>query len=196
MKGSIRRARRLGIAVLTLALALSVAAVSQAQERDDLSRLVYANRVAQQLVDLNLTQGQLVELRAAVVAVKEAKEQRVDRLVSLLQERKAAILAGDADRVSEIDKELREASSGRLADIPEVKSFLEGLTERQKLVLSTLLGEEFVRVRDAAPQRTRITVHFMGGRVVVPHGPQATPFAGGSGVDLDVLLGLIDEMLR
>jgi len=218
MSGPMRRAKRHAIMVLTLVIALALGAASQAQSRQDLFRLALENRLAELLVDLNLTPAQLAELRTVVLALKQAREGEASKAASLLQERKAAVLSGDADQVKKIDQELRELSSVRLSDIPEAESFLDGLTERQRQVLASLLGEAAVVARPSGSRQVlrlpappevlieRFDGRGFGFRVILPQarerGPKEPvyrlmpgwPLQSGDR-RLDVILDLIDEML-
>lgn len=203
MRALLRQPKRLFIAVLALLLTLSLGAMTQAQSKPDLARLALENRLAELLVDLNLTPSQLEEARSVVVALKEAREAQASAAASLLEERKAAILGGDLERKKEIDKELREVLSGTLTQIPEAKAFLEGLTERQRGVLRHLLGEPIAALRrDEAPRAPRpvIVERFMfsgPGRMLPFFEEFIHPAAERPGEDrLEVLIELIEEMLR
>lgn len=219
MSGWMRTAKRRAAVLLTLVLALALGAAAQAQSRQDLARLALENRLAELLVDLNLTPGQLAELRVVALALKEAEEAQEEKAASLLNERKAAVLSGDSERVSQIDAALREVGPVRLSDVPEAESFLKGLTERQRQVLASLLGEAAVTVRQGgsryivkvpAPPAV-LFERFDGGRgfglrVILPHrsehgrrapafhAPPGPAFRSG-GNRLDIIVDLIDEML-
>lgn len=193
MKALLRRPKRLAALALALLLTLALGGFVKAESGPDLARLTLENRLAELLVDLKLTRSQLVELRSVLVALKEERRARAIEAAALLEERKMAVLGGDGERKKEIDKELSELRSGRLAAIPEAKAFLEGLTERQQMVLSSLLGEP-IAVRRQSPSggpRNAIVQRFVFGR------PSLGIPLGGADVDrLDILVELIDEVLQ
>lgn len=115
-------------------------AVGGASEPESLRRLALENRVAEVIADLNLTSQQKQELKEVAEKYRAAQESARTELAHLLARRRDALLDGDREAVAQIEASLRElAKQNPLASDESVGQFVDGLTERQKQVLSRIL---------------------------------------------------------
>ena|GEM_PF-5170583 len=139
--------------VATAALVFGTVSAGFAQDAGQagLRRLLLENRIAQVLNDLNLTEAQKSELKSILEQVKAGREEREAEAVKLLTERRDALLAGNDAAVREADRKIAALAQGAVRQAQELfKPFVEGLTERQRNLLSQLVpGLGVARVETA-----------------------------------------------
>lgn len=130
------------IAVLAAAAIVAglTAAAPAAPREGDVRRLHAENRIADVLVDLNLTPQQRSELRAILVGIRDGQEDLQGRLISLLEQRRDAVLRGDGAAVRQAEAQLQALRDEHTTSVREALApFVAGLTERQIQVLARLL---------------------------------------------------------
>lgn len=115
----------------------------------DVGTLWLENRVAEQIVRLNLTPGQIDQLKNSLEQLKEHRRENQERIAQVLEKRRDALLSGDDEAVKEADTNLKQV----MKDAGQVQrdslaNFVDGLTERQKQVLTRLLGMSKRPMRD------------------------------------------------
>jgi len=125
-----------------------------AQEPAELRRLMMENYAAQVIADLNLTPQQKLELKEIIDRYRGVAEERRSELVRLLAERRDALLAGNQEKLSEVEEALRQlAQQDPWEGDEKAQAFFSGLTERQKQVLGRVLPD--IETRQAKQMRSR-----------------------------------------
>src|SRR5690606_22546525 len=96
---------------------------------------------ASQLVNLNLTPGQLGDLLAVAEELRSAVASHYDQMATILEERIGAVLAGESDAVNTLNQKIATAQRELRTQSAELLGpFREGLTERQEQLLTQILG--------------------------------------------------------
>ncbi len=107
----------------------------------ELQTLWQENRLAQKLVDLNLTPEQVEAFKVAVQDLQAMREEVHTQIATLLAERRDALLEGAEETLSELDEELRATiQEAMTVGTSALKDFMEGLTERQEQIVHQLVG--------------------------------------------------------
>lgn len=132
-----------GIAVVVLLVGVASAGAAPRGPGGDVHKLAVENRIAEQLMGLNLTEGQLQELKSALESAREAQSAHAEQVKALLEARLDAVLRSDRESIADLNSRLAELHRERARDVQDAFSgFREGLTERQKVVLGGMLGPQ------------------------------------------------------